>query len=208
VTATGGPSGITGLSCTLDGNSLPDTYGDIDIVGAAGSTQTAFVSVPANGAHNLACSADNTGSRALSALAATRSMSTRRCPSLASSLAADTPPLAPSAVILRRASGQNWAQRLEHDHCRRDRHPNRRSTSGGSNDHLHDFNGYTTRLRGHGPEQLAVVRPIAQNTPFVDVASFADPTHGGSTVRTPWPAKSTSLAGLTGADGRTQGRAP
>ena len=61
VTATGGPSGITGLACTLDGNSLPDTYGDTDVVGAAGSTQTAFVTVPANGAHNLTCSADNAG---------------------------------------------------------------------------------------------------------------------------------------------------
>ena len=61
VRATGGPSGVSGLSCKLDGNSLPDSYGDTMTVGGAGASQTANVTIPANGAHNLSCSADNAG---------------------------------------------------------------------------------------------------------------------------------------------------
>ena len=61
VHASGGPSGITGLACTLDGDPLPDSDGDTETVGAPGATQTASVSVSANGAHDLRCSAGNAG---------------------------------------------------------------------------------------------------------------------------------------------------
>lgn len=62
ITASGGASGIANLACTLDGNALPDSYGDTDTVEApAGSSQTAYVTVPANGAHDLQCSGDNAG---------------------------------------------------------------------------------------------------------------------------------------------------
>ncbi|MGH3260908.1 MAG: hypothetical protein ACRDNS_02825, partial [Trebonia sp.] len=62
VTATGGPSGVSGLSCTLDGNALPDSSGDtMSGVATAIGVQTATVTVAANAAHELRCAADNTG---------------------------------------------------------------------------------------------------------------------------------------------------
>jgi hypothetical protein len=62
VTASGGASGISALSCTLDGKTLPDSSGDTETVEPpTGTTQTAFVSVPADGAHELQCSASNAG---------------------------------------------------------------------------------------------------------------------------------------------------
>ncbi|MGH2861500.1 MAG: hypothetical protein ACRDLT_08330, partial [Solirubrobacteraceae bacterium] len=62
VQATGGPSGVSSLSCTLNGNALPDTSGDtMSAVTSLSRQQTAFVTVPANGAHDLRCSADNAG---------------------------------------------------------------------------------------------------------------------------------------------------
>jgi hypothetical protein len=200
VHASGGPSGITGLSCTLDGNALPDSYGDTDLVGAPGATQTAFVTVPANGAHNLACTADNTGTPSIIGSGSYQVDVDAQVPVAGFIAGSGYAATSTQASDPQTASGQNWL--------------NGSSTitvgvtgteptvDSGVQTITCTINGYTTDpvVLTNSPSSGT----IAQNTPFV--TSFnADPAHGWIDGQNAVACQSTTLAGVTGADGQNPG---
>lgn len=197
VHATGGPSGITGLSCTLDGNTLPDSSGDTDIVGAGGSTQTAFVTVPANGAHNLACRADNAGTPSIVGSGSYQVDVDTQVPVASFVTGSGDAATSTQATDPQTASGQNWLN------------GSNTITIGVSGTEPAVDSGVQTitcTINGYATGPVVLINSpssgtIAQNTPYV--ASFnADPAHGWIDGQNAVACQSTSLAGLTGADGQ------
>ncbi len=200
VTATGGASGITGLSCTLDGNSLPDTSGDTETIGAAGSTQTAFVTVASNGAHNLACSADNAGTPSIVGSRSYQVDIDSQVPITSFTTGAGYAATSTQATDPQTATGQNWL--------------NGSSTitiglsgteatiDSGVQSVTCTINGYTTN-----PVTLTNVPSsgtIASNTPFQ--ASFvANPTNGWIDGQNVIACQALTPAGVSGANGQNTG---
>ena len=194
VTATGGPSGITGLSCTLDGNALPDSYGDTDLVGARGHDADRVCDRPANGAHDLACSADNAGTPSIVGSGSYQVDVDTQVPVASFITGSGYAATSTQANDPQTASGQNWL--------------NGSSTitvgvtgteptvDSGVQTITCTINGYTTDpvTLTNSPSSGT----IAQNTPFV-TSFIADPTHGWIDGQNAVACQSTTLAG---ADGR------
>ena len=200
VTATGGPSGITGLSCTLDGNALPDTYGDSDLVGAVGSTQTAFVTVPANGAHNLACSADNAGTPSIVGSGSYQVDVDSQIPVASFVAGSGYAATSTHAGDPQTASGQNWLNGSGTITI---------GVTGAEPTVDSGVQTITCTINGYMTDPVVLSNSpssgtIAQNTPFV-MSFIADPTHGWIDGQNSVACQSTTLAGLTGADGQNAG---
>ena len=197
VTATGGASGISGLACTLDGSTLPDSFGDTDTVGAAGHTQAAFVTVPADGAHDLSCSAQNAGTPTIVGSGSYQVDVDSQIPVTSFMTGSGYVATSTYAADPQTAPGQNWLN----------------GTSGtitvgiagteptvdsGVQTIVCTINGYSSH-----PVTLTNVPTsgtVAQNTPFQ--ASFiADPKNGWVDGQNSVACQGVTLAGNTGADG-------
>lgn len=200
VTATGGPSGISGLSCTLDGNTLPDSYGDTDFIGGAGSMQTGSVTVSANGAHGLACSADNAGTPSIVGSGSYQVDVDSQIPIASFLTGSGYAATSLQATEPQTAAGQNWL--------------NGASTitigvtgteptiDSGVQTITCTINGYSSHVVTLSNSPTSGT--IAQNTPFQ--ATFtADPQHGWIDGQNAIACQSSTLAGLTGADGQSAG---
>jgi hypothetical protein len=197
VHATGGPSGITGLSCTLDGNTLPDSSGDTETVGGAGASQTAFVTVPANGAHDLACSADNAGTPSIIGSGSYQVDVDSQIPIASFMTGSGYAATSTQASDPQTASGQNW---------------------------INGSNAITIGVTGTEPTVESGVQTItctinddtadavtltnnpgsgtvAANTPF-EATFVADTANGWIDGQNAVACQSTTVAGVAGADGQ------
>ena len=200
VTATGGASGITGLFCRLDGNALPDNSGDTETVGAAGSTQTAFVTVASNGAHNLACSADNAGTPSIVGSHSYQVDIDSQVPITSYTPGAGYAATSTQAADPQTASGQNWLN--------------------GSNTITIGVTGteptvdsgvqsVTCTINGYATDPVTLTNvpssgTIASNTPFQ--ASFvANPTNGWIDGQNAIACQALTPAGVSGANGQNTG---
>jgi hypothetical protein len=200
VRAAGGPSGITGLSCKLDGSSLPDAHGDKDVIGAAGATQTASVTVPAKGAHNLDCSADNAGTPSIVGSGSYQIDVDSQIPIASFITGSGYASTSVRADDPQTASGQNWL--------------NGSSTitvgvSGTETVVESGVQTITCTINGYTTDPALMANPtssgtVAQSTPF-ETSFVADPTHGWIDGQNAIACQSTSLAGMTGADGQNAG---
>jgi hypothetical protein len=197
VTATGGPSGISDLSCTLDGNALPDSDGDTDIVGSAGSTQTASVTVPANGAHDLTCGAENTGTPSIVGSGSYQVDVDSQVPMVSFLTGSGYAATSTQASDPQTASGQNWLNGA--NTITIGVTGTEPTVESGVQSIVCAINGYTTK------QELLTNVPtsgtVATNTPFAETFT-ADPKYGWIDGQNVVACQSATLAGITGADGQ------
>ncbi len=199
VRATGGPSGITGLSCTLNGHALPDGTGDTDSMGAAGATQTASVTLSANGARDLSCTAENAGTPSITGSGDYQVDVDSQVPVTTFLTGNGYAATSTQAADPQTAAGQNWLDGTSNT-----------ITIGVTGTEPIVYSGVQTiecTINGYTPqEETSTNAPstgtIAQNTPFM--ASFAaGPKYGWIDGQNVVACQSDSLAGVVGADGRS-----
>jgi hypothetical protein len=200
VTATGGPSGISGLSCTLDGNALPDSDGDTDIVGAAGSTQTASVTVPANGAHDLACNADNAGIPSIVGSGSYQVDVDAQVPMASFLTGSGYAATSTQASDPQTASGQNWLNGANTITI---------GVTGTEPTVESGVQTITCTINGDSADALTLTNvptsgTIAANTPF-SATFVAGTASGWIDGQNAVACQSTTVAGLSGADGQNVG---
>jgi hypothetical protein len=200
VTATGGPSGISGLVCTLDGNTLPDSFGDTDFISGAGSTQTGSVTVPANGAHDLACSADNTGTPSIVGSGNYQVDVDSQIPIATFMTSSGYAATSTHASDPDTASGQNWLNGANTITI---------GVTGTEPTVESGVQTVTCTINGDtaGAETLTNVPTtgtVAANTPF-EATFVANTTNGWIDGQNAIACQSTTVAGLTGADGQSSG---
>jgi hypothetical protein len=201
VTATGGASGINGLVCTVDGNALPDTYGDSETVGAAGTTQAAFVTVLANGAHDLQCTANNAGTPTLVGSGSYQVDVDAQVPVTSFETGAGYAAASAHATDPQTASGQNWLNGATST-ITVGLTGTEPTVDSGVQSVTCTINGYTadaivlTNVPGTGT--------VAQDTPFQ--ASFtANKNNGWIDGQNVVSCQGSTLAGIAGADGQAPG---
>jgi hypothetical protein len=202
VTATGGPSGISNLNCSLDGDALPDSYGDSETVNApSGTSQVAFVTVPANGAHSLLCTADNAGTPTIVGFGSYQVDVDSQIPETSFEIGSGYAATSTQADDPNTASGQNWIN--GQDGTITVGVTGTESTiQSGVQSTVCTINGYASN-----PVDLSnvpVSGTVAEATPFL--ATFtANRNNGWIDGQNVVSCQSESLAGLVGADGATQG---
>jgi hypothetical protein len=198
VTASGGASGISNLTCTLDGKVLPDSNGDTETLEApAGTKQTAYVTVPANGAHSLRCGAENSGTPSIVGSGSYQIDIDSQIPVTTFETGSGFAATSTQAADPETASGQNWINGQTST-----------ITVGVSGTELTIDSGVqstTCTINGYTTSPIVLTNTptsgtIAQATPFA--ATFAaNPKNGWIDGQNKIVCDSDSLAGLVGADG-------